>query len=426
MTNLLPDRAPPWWPRFQSRLRSRALTARIGRVLGISFGICFVTGMLSHYQYQPWSFLPEPSAPVWGYRLTQGLHVLTGVLTIPLLLLKLWSVYPRLFTWPPVAGARNALERLSIAVLVSSALVELTTGFFNALDWYPWPWSFVPVHRFLGYVVIGSILLHVSIKLPDIRAGLRTRLAADDPPSDDLASATPAEPPAAGLTRRGLLTAVGAGIGGLGLVMAGQTVTPLSRVGLFAIRREQDAPQESLPVNRTAEQAAVAPLATDPGWSLQLRGPAGEMSLPLGRVERMVGAARPGRVLAHRLRRGLERGRRLARAPAAGSRRAGRRGPELPRPRRLAGAAGLLQGELRRGSAAGRGAARHAPERQAPDPRPRLPAPADRPGPRRGAEHQVAQPGGGALDADADRPRRRRCPARPVRRLPAAHPGGAR
>ncbi len=289
MTNLLPDRAPPWWPRFQSRLRSRALTARIGRALGISFGICFVTGMLSHYQYQPWSFLPEPSAPVWGYRLTQGLHVLTGVLTIPLLLLKLWSVYPRLFTWPPVAGARNALERLSIAVLVSSALVELTTGFFNALDWYPWPWSFVPVHRFLGYVVIGSILLHVSIKLPDIRAGLRTRLAADDPPSDDLASATPAEPPAAGLTRRGLLTAVGAGIGGLGLVMAGQTVTPLSRLGLFAIRREQDAPQESLPVNRTAEQAAVAPLATDPGWSLQLRGPAGEMSLPLGRVERMVG-----------------------------------------------------------------------------------------------------------------------------------------
>ncbi|MDT4947980.1 MAG: hypothetical protein QOJ37_575, partial [Pseudonocardiales bacterium] len=101
-------------------------------------GICFATGLLSHYQYQPWSWLPEPASPVWGYRLTQGLHVTTGIATIPLLLVKLWSVFPKLFQWPPAKSLPHGLERLSIALLVSSALVELVTGLFNVLNWYPW------------------------------------------------------------------------------------------------------------------------------------------------------------------------------------------------------------------------------------------------------------------------------------------------
>ena len=82
--------APPrWWPQFSSPLRSTALTARLGLVLGVCFGVCFVTGLLSHYQYQPWAWLPEPAAPVWMYRITQGVHVATGTAAIPLLLVKL-------------------------------------------------------------------------------------------------------------------------------------------------------------------------------------------------------------------------------------------------------------------------------------------------------------------------------------------------
>ncbi|MDT4912093.1 MAG: hypothetical protein QOC66_1221, partial [Pseudonocardiales bacterium] len=103
--------APPIWPRFTSTLRSTALTARVGRILGICFAICFVTGLLSHYQYHPWSWLPEPASPVWAYRVTQGLHVVTGTAAIPLLLVKLWSVFPKLFAWPPVKSALHALER---------------------------------------------------------------------------------------------------------------------------------------------------------------------------------------------------------------------------------------------------------------------------------------------------------------------------
>ena len=65
-------------------------------------------------------------------------------------------------------------------VLVSSALVQLTTGFLNTLNWYPWPWSFPSIHRYLAYVVIGSILLHVGVKLPDIKYGLQAKLADAD------------------------------------------------------------------------------------------------------------------------------------------------------------------------------------------------------------------------------------------------------
>src|SRR6266516_80445 len=117
---LLPADPPQAWPRFTSTLRSTAVTARVGTVLGCCFAICFVTGVLSHYQYQPWSWLPEPAAPAWGYRVTQGLHVITGIALIPLLLVKLWSVYPKLFVWPPVRSLLHGLERASVAVLVSS------------------------------------------------------------------------------------------------------------------------------------------------------------------------------------------------------------------------------------------------------------------------------------------------------------------
>jgi len=180
MTSTAARERPTWWPRFSSPLRSTTLTARIGSVLGICFLVCFGTGLLSAYQYAPWQWLPEPASPVWAYRFTQGLHVATGTATIPLVLVKLWSVYPNLFRWPLLRSRRHALERLSVFLLVSTALVQLFTGFFNTLDWYPWGWDFVFVHHYLGYLLIGSILLHVGIKLPDIAYGLTARLRDGD------------------------------------------------------------------------------------------------------------------------------------------------------------------------------------------------------------------------------------------------------
>ncbi len=272
---------PRWWPRFSSTLRSTAVTSRIGRVLGIAIAVLFVTGLLSHYQYQPWAWLPTPAAPLWGYRLTQGLHVATGTATVPLLLVKLWSVYPNLFRFPPVTSIKKAVERLSVALLVASALLQMATGLMNVLNWYAFPWYFTTMHRFLGYVLVGSVLLHVGIKLPDIVYGLKAKVAEADvlteipwdenPASHSNAGIQP-DPPTPGISRRGVLAATGAGIGVVVVTSIGQTVTPLHPIGLLAVRQATKGPQ-GVPVNRTAAQAKVAAFALASDWRLEVTGP---------------------------------------------------------------------------------------------------------------------------------------------------------
>lgn len=281
LTSERQPRRPSWWPHFSSPLRSTALTARVGRLLGICFTICFATGLLSHYQYHPWSWLPEPANPVWGYRVTQGIHVATGTATIPLLLVKLWSVFPNLFRWPPIRSLTHAVERLSVFVLVASAIVQLVTGLLNTLDWYPWPWSFVAVHRFLAFVVIGSMLLHIGIKLPDIKYGVQAHLRdgdvlterpwQDNPDAHSNAGTLP-PPPTAALSRRGLLAATGLGVGVVVVTSIGQTVTPLEPLGILAVRRPSRGPQR-VPVNRTADQADVRAVAMSTAWLLTVDGP---------------------------------------------------------------------------------------------------------------------------------------------------------
>ncbi len=164
---------------FTSRLRSPAVAARVGMWLGICFGICFLTGLISHYAQEPSHPIPFPTSPSWGYRVTQGLHVTTGVASIPLLLVKLWSVYPRLFERPPFGNVRrlavNALERASIGVLVASAIFQLVTGLLNAAQWYPWSFSFRTTHYALAWIAIGSLILHIAVKLPIIRDALLRR-----------------------------------------------------------------------------------------------------------------------------------------------------------------------------------------------------------------------------------------------------------
>ena len=282
LTKLM-EQPPPLWPRFSSPLHHPAVVARVGRLLGIFFTICFITGLLSHYQYGPWHWLPEPARPAWGYRLTQGLHVITGTASIPLLILKLWTVYPRLFQWPPAKSILNAIERLSIGVFVTAALLEVGTGFINTLDWYPWPWFFTTVHYALAYIVFGSLLLHIACKLPIIREGLSTPLAP--------VPAAPGEVDEDGLSRRGLLIAGGVGVGVVVATVAGGTVTPLQKLALLAPRRADLATQQHVPINRTAKQASsktadVTKLAYDPSYRLTVKGPT-PFELTLDQIEAM-------------------------------------------------------------------------------------------------------------------------------------------
>ena len=106
---------------FRAALHDERTAALVGRWLGIAFTVCFLTGMISHVHQHPPAWLDLPSRPVWGYRLSQGLHVGTGLALIPLLLAKLHVVYPRLFVWPPARSLRHAAEWGSVLVLVGAA-----------------------------------------------------------------------------------------------------------------------------------------------------------------------------------------------------------------------------------------------------------------------------------------------------------------
>lgn len=259
LVDRLPDESS-----FTSRLRSPAVAARVGAVLGICFGICFLTGLVSHYAQNPTQPVPFPTSPAWGYRVTQGLHVLTGIATIPLLLVKLWTVYPLLLRripegWGP--RIREAGERASILALVASAVFLLVTGLLNSTQWYPWDFSFRRTHYALAWVAIGSLVLHVAVKLPVISHALRHDV-------DDTALDRPSAVQEGALGRRGLLRATWAAAGLAVLATAGQTVTWLRDVSVLGVR-SGEGPQ-GIPINRTAEAAQVTATATGPAYRLEV------------------------------------------------------------------------------------------------------------------------------------------------------------
>ncbi len=260
------DLRPPTPESFTSRLRSAAVAARVGVWLGVCFGICFVTGLISHYAQDPGQPLGFPTSPAWGYRVTQGLHVVTGTAAIPLLLVKLWSVYPRLFERLPSlrsAGplAVNLVERASIAALVASAIFQLATGLLNTTQWLPWDFSFRRTHYAVAWVAIGSLLVHIAVKLPLTRAVLRADV-------DDTGHDRPSATRPGALSRRGLLRATWAAAGVAVVATAGATVPFLRKVSVLAVR-SGEGPQ-GVPVNKSAAAAEVTDLARDPDWSLSV------------------------------------------------------------------------------------------------------------------------------------------------------------
>jgi hypothetical protein len=242
---------------FTSRLHGPRTAVLVGRWLGAAFLVCFVTGLISHVLQDPPGWLRNelPSRPVNGYRVTQGLHVISGIASIPLLGAKLWTVYPRLFAWPPARSVLQALERLGIALLVGSALLEVFTGLLNTLQWYPWPFPFRQTHFWLAWIAVGGLLLHIAAKWPEIGANWH-RVRAE-------------REPVAG--RRAFLGGVAVSVLGVTLVTAGQTVPWLRRFDLLAPRRPDVGPQ-GLPVNRTALAAGTAGVS-GADWRLAVAGP---------------------------------------------------------------------------------------------------------------------------------------------------------
>jgi Oxidoreductase molybdopterin binding domain len=228
--------------------------AVLGIALGVCFTVCFATGLLSHLIQQPPSWLTWPSRPAGLYRVTQSVHVATGIASIPLLLAKLWTVFPHLLQWPPVRDVAHALERISLLPLVGGALFMVITGVANIDLWYPWPFFFPAGHYWVAWIVMGALIVHIGAKATVTRQSLR-RTA---PPPD-----------AASPERRRFLALVVGGSAFLTLLTVGQTVAPLRRLALLAPRRP-DRGTQGFPVNRTAIEANVSTAAVDPAYRLSV------------------------------------------------------------------------------------------------------------------------------------------------------------
>jgi len=104
LTDLRRLAKPPDQDDFASSIHDPRVVARVGVLLATAIGVAFLTGLLSHVHQNPTPLLPLPPVPVWGYRVTQGLHVAAGLAAIPLLLAKLYAAYPALFQRPRLRG----------------------------------------------------------------------------------------------------------------------------------------------------------------------------------------------------------------------------------------------------------------------------------------------------------------------------------
>jgi hypothetical protein len=255
-------------------LRGTAITVRVGIALGVAVAVCFVTGLISHFIQHPQSWFYWPTRPVWLYRLTQGLHIITGIAAIPLLVVKLWSVYPKLFERPIIGGLARQLERASILVLMASMLFQFSTGLLNIAKWYAFDFFFTTSHYAMAYVAAGAVLVHIAVKLPVIRRALGEPL--EEIPTGELRR---------GPTRRTVLAGTGIAAALATVLTAGQTVPWLRKVSLLA-PRSGDGPQ-GMPVNRTAREAGVLDSAQSEDYRLTVANGATQKTFTLADLAAM-------------------------------------------------------------------------------------------------------------------------------------------
>ncbi|MDH6127408.1 molybdopterin-dependent oxidoreductase [Kitasatospora sp. GP82] len=290
----------PFRPGFwRSPIRGPWLTSVFGLALLAGIPVLFVTGALSYAAYNPGLGLlndqtPDkgllgfylfdwPTRPYWLYRLTQGVHVTLGVVLVPVLLAKLWSVIPKLFEWLPVRSAAHALERLSLLLLVGGVIFEFVTGILNIQLYYVFPGSFYTLHFYGAWVFIAAFVVHVGLKFGrmtralrsrGLLAELRTDLAHTRPEPPDPDGLVPTAPAAPTMTRRGAVALAGAGSLVLLVVTAGQSIGGRLRgTALLAPHnRDPGGGPNGFQINKTAAAVGVSPEHVGPDWRLEVHG----------------------------------------------------------------------------------------------------------------------------------------------------------
>ncbi|MCX4884336.1 MULTISPECIES: molybdopterin-dependent oxidoreductase [unclassified Streptomyces] len=295
-----PLSSSPFSPSFwRSPLRGPWLTSVLGIVLLGGITVLFVTGLLSYAAYNPdlspvndttpdkgilgFYLFSWPTDPHWLYRLTQGIHVTLGITLIPVLLAKLWSVVPKLFTLPPARSLAHALERISLLLLVGGGLFEFVTGVLNVQLDYVFPGSFYPLHFYGAWVFFAAFVAHAVLKMPMAWRNLR-QLREE---RNELVSPDP-DPPT--VSRRGALGLVGGGSLLLLGTTAGQNFDGLRWTAVLAPHGGADpgSGPGGFQINKTAAYAGItAADRSEEGWRLVVRGRTGTVRLSRAELLRL-------------------------------------------------------------------------------------------------------------------------------------------
>jgi DMSO/TMAO reductase YedYZ molybdopterin-dependent catalytic subunit len=288
---------------WRSPIRGPWLTSVFGLVLLIGIPVMFATGLFSYAAYNPnlaavndetpnkgllgFYLFSWPTHPIWLYRLNQGTHVTLGLMLVPVVLFKLWSVLPKLFEWPPLHSLAHLLERISLVAVVGGIIFELATGILNIQTYYKFPQggNFYTLHFYGAWVFIGGFIMHVALKFPAmVRAlsghsmidVLRTNLAKTRPEPLDPGGLVALRPDPPTISRRGMLAFAGGASALVGLLVVGQSVGGvLRKTALLAPHGQEmtgvNGASPDFQVNMTAAGAGVtAADAHASAWTLTL------------------------------------------------------------------------------------------------------------------------------------------------------------
>jgi len=266
--------------------------------------LVILTGLLDYIAYAPqfhqafpshvgWLHLPYfnwPTRPSWLFQLTEGLHVCLGLILVPVVLAKLWSVMPKLFTWPPVRSMAQLLERLSLALIVGGVVFEMVTGILNIQYDYIFGFNFYTAHYFGAWVFIAGFVVHVALKFPtmvrslrsrSMRAELRTSVSDTRPEQPDDEGLVAVDPSKPTISRRGVLALVGTGSLGIAVLTVGQSIGGFARGTALLLPRGRSygSGPNDFQINRTAQAASISDADTSSSWELSLGGGANPVRL---------------------------------------------------------------------------------------------------------------------------------------------------
>ena len=289
----------PFSPQFwRSPIRGPWLTSFLGTVLVPAVTVIALTGFIDHWASDPGlagnaAFGPTGDLPVlfqfpaswpsWSYAVTEGTHVTLGLMAMPLILAKLWSVMPKLFQRPVVTSLAGAVERISILMLVATVLLEFATGILE-IDASDLPGiNFYTVHYYGAWVFVALFVLHAFIKLPVVRCAYRERgvlrpllqgLAETEPEPRDGGGLVPVDPSRPTISRRGLLAMIGGASVSIFVVQAGESIGgSFRRLALLAPRgRVFGTGPNDFPVTHTAAAAQITSAMTGADWRLSVVG----------------------------------------------------------------------------------------------------------------------------------------------------------